>query len=451
MKSLILTFAFVLWAIAPAHAEDRFLDIMEVKSPGGITAWLVEDHSLPIISLKYSFLDAGTANDPADKQGQTQLLSNTMDEGAGELDSQSFQKELNDNSITLHFISGRDAFGGNLKTLTRTKDRAFELLKLALTQPRFDPEPVERMKQANLTRIRSSLSDAEWKAARLTNDIAYEGHPYALNSGGTLSTLPQITPDDLRSIVKTRLGKDRLHIAVAGDIGPEELTAMLDDVFGGLPNTSTVKEVSESTVQNAGKVALYEEDIPQSIVTLKMPAFGQNDPDFFALQVMNYIFGAGGFGSRLMDEIREKRGLTYGIYSGISDTRKIDSLGISSSTKNESVGELLSLVQSEMDKMKAEGVTDKELQDAKAYLTGSMPLSLTSTDKIAGMLLSLQTNDLPIDYLDSYAKKINAISTKDIKQVAERVLNPEKMSIILVGKPENVEVTQTITKLPNVE
>ncbi len=331
MKVIVFILSALVFSVPAYAADDRFLDVQVVKSPGDITAWLVEDHSLPVIAIKFSFRDAGAANDPANKQGLTQLLSNTMDEGAGELDSQTFQKELSDNSITLTFSSSRDSFGGNIKTLSRTKDKAFNLLKLALTQPRFDAEPVERMKQANLTRIRSSLSNPDWIAARIANDVVYEGHPYAMNSGGTLSSIPAITPSDLRQAVKTRLGKDRLFIAVAGDIGPGELTAMLDDVFGGLPATSSVKDVSEDVIKNTGQVVLYQQDIPQSIVEIQMPAFGREDPDYYALQVMNYVFGGGGFGSRLMEEVREKRGLTYGIYSSVSDTRKIDAYSISTS------------------------------------------------------------------------------------------------------------------------
>ncbi|MEM6780602.1 MAG: pitrilysin family protein [Pseudomonadota bacterium] len=448
----ILTFVFLaLFVTLPAYAQDRFLDIQEVRSPGGISAWLVEDHSLPVISLRFAFRDAGAANDPQTKQGQTQLLSNTMDEGAGELDSQSFQKQLNDNSITLRFTSSRDSFGGNLKTLKRTQNQAFNLLKLALTQPRFDAEPLERMKQSNITRIKSSLSDPQWKAARLTNDIVYEGHPYALNSGGTLSTLPKITADDLRNIINKRLGKDRLFVSVTGAIGPEELTLMLDDVFGSLPETSSVQDVPVSTIQNTGHVVLYEHDIPQSIIDIKIPAFGRDDPDYYALQVMNYILGGGGFGSRLMEEIREKRGLTYGIYSNISDTRKIDALSISTSTNNDSVLEMLSVIRFEIDRLRTEGVTKKELKDAKSYLTGSMPLALSSTDRIAGMLLSLQMQDLPINYLDSYSEKIKDVSQKDILRVAERVLKSEDMTTILVGKPLDIDTTQTIATLPNVE
>lgn len=450
MRVLMVAFLLIVFNV-PAWAQDKFLDIKKVTSEGGITAWLVEDHTLPIISLQFAFRDAGAANDPVEKQGLTQLLSNTMDEGAGELDSQAFQKTLSDNSITLRFDSGRDSFGGNLKTLTRTKNTAFDLLHLALTQPRFDAEAVERMRESNLLRIRSSLSEPTWKAARLMNDIAYDGHPYALNSGGTLSTLPAITPADLRNVVKTRLGQDRLLIGVTGDITADELKSVLDGVFGELPKTSTVKDIPESSVQHEGEITLYKDEVPQSVLRMQMPAFGRDDPDYYALQVMNHAFGGGGFGSRLTEEIRETRGLTYGIYSSVLDTRKIDTLSITTSTKNENVAEMMALIDAEMQKIKTDGLDEQEMKNTKDYLTGSLPLSLTSTDSVSGMLVSLQMKDLPADYLDQYRAKIEAVGLDDVKRAAERVLNKNKATIVIVGQPENIEPTKIVTELPNVE
>jgi zinc protease len=451
MRQLLIIISLI-FISAPAFAQDApFLNIQEVRSKGGITAWLVEDHSLPLISLQFSFQDAGTIHDPDALQGRTQLLSNTMDEGAGDKDSQNFQKTLSDNSITLRFSSSRDNFGGNVKTLTRTKDLAFNLLKLALTQPRFDAAPVKRMRLANITRIQSSISNPQWMAARIMNDVAYKDHPYALNSGGTLDTLKNITPSDLRKIAKSRLGKDRLFVSVTGDITAEELTAELDKIFGSLPSDTPLPEVEKTTIQNQGTLALYKQDIPQTIIQIMMPAFGREDPDYYALQVMNYIFGGAGFGSKLMEEAREKRGLTYGIYSSTNDMRYADSITISTSTKNETAAEIMDVIRQQMTVMKTSAVDEKTLQDAKSYLTGSMPLSLTSTDSIAGMALSMQIKDLPIDYLDHYADNINAVTATDVQRVAARLLKPDAMTIVMVGNPENIEPTTLVETLPNVE
>ena len=445
-------------ALSPTYAQETensepdepLLDIQTVTSDGGITAWLVEDHSVPVIAMEFAFKGAGAAQNLPEKQGLAQLLSNTMDEGAGEIDSQTFQKELRDRSISLSFRSGRDDFGGSVKTLSKNAPRAFELLELALTQPRFDPDPVARMKKANQSRIRSSLSDPDWMAARLMNDVAFAGHPYALNSGGTLSSLETLTPEDLRQYHATHIGKNNLVVAVAGDISAEALKTTLDDVFGGLPQVD-IQPPADLALQNQGSVSVYETDIPQTIVEIMQPGIARTDPDYHSAQVMNFILGSSGFGSRLTEEIREKRGLTYGIYTNFYNLDHVQTLNVSTSTQNENVPEMLSLIQSEFDKIKNEPVTEKELQDAKAYLIGSLPLSLTSTDKIAGLLLSLQVDGLPIDYLDQREDSIENTSIADISRVAQSLLDPGKFVTILVGKPQGLTDANKIETLPNVE
>ncbi len=445
---LILCFALIL--TAPAQARNSVLDIRAVTSPNGIEAWLVEDHSIPVISLKFAFKNAGTALDPKDKQGLSRMLSNTLDEGAGELDSQTFQKELQDLSITLNFGSGRDHFMGNLKTLSTNKTRAFELLTLALTQPRFDEEPVSRMRKANQARIRSSLSKPNWIAARVLNDRAFEGHPYAQNSGGTLSTLENITPGDLRSFHK-KLSRDRLVVAVSGDITAAELASALDHIFAGLPESSEIKTPAALTLQNQGKTYLFKKDIPQTIIEILQPSIDRKALEYSTAQVMNFVLGGSGFGSRLTKTIREERGLTYGIYSYLQDMNHIDLLAISSSTKNESAAEMLELIRAEWARMRDEPISEKELTNAKSYLIGSLPLSLTSTDKISGALLSLKLDDLPINYFDIREAEIQAVTAEEVQALAQDLLNPAHFTTVLVGQPEGLKNLEILSTIPNVE
>lgn len=448
---IILIGLFVFFGLSARAAGDRFLPIKEIKTPGGISVWVVEDKSLPVIALQFMFRDSGAANDPEQLQGLARMLSNTMDEGAGDLDSQSFQKALADHSITLFFNASRDSFDGKLKTLTRHQDKAFDLLALAMNAPRFDEEPVARMRDGNLSRIRSSLSNPEWMAARLMNDKAHEGHPYGKNSGGTLSSLTRITPDDLRAFKKTYLTRDRLLIAAAGDIDPATLGPAIDKAFGMLPATSDAPPVSDTNVTNGGSIFVYEQPIPQTIVQVNLPAFDRKDPDYYALQIMNYIYGGGGFGSRLMDKAREQRGLTYGIYSSVQDYRHADILNISTSTKNASAKDILSIIREEMIRMNQEPVSDTELENAKSFIIGSMPLALSSTDNIADMVLGLRADDLPIDYLDRFADYMRAVTAEDIRRVAGRVLKPDTMTTVLVGKPESIEQAEIVKVLPNVQ
>jgi zinc protease len=450
MRTVLLALLFMMMIVPPAMAREKVLDIKEVTSEKGIKAWLVEDHSVPVIAFQFAFKGLGAALDPAEKQGLSRMASNTMDEGAGDLDSQAFQKELRDKVINLGFTSSRDHFGGTIKTLTKNKDRAFELMKMALTQPRFDAEAIERMRKANESRIRSALTEPDWLAARVQNDIAFAGHPYAQNSGGTLSTLKTITAEDLRAFSK-KLARDNLVVAVAGDISQDELRVVLDHVFGDLPERVELPAIPELSLQNSGTIALYKQDIPQTIIEMIQPGISRTHPDFPKAQVMNYILGSSGFGSRLMKEIREKRGLTYGIYSYFVNMDRFSGLSVSTSTKNDSVPEMLALMRTEWDRIKMEPVKPKELEDAKSYLIGSLPLSLTSTDDIAGLLLSLQSDGLPIDYLERREDIIRSTSVDDIERLAKQILDFDKFVTILVGNPTNIHNPLIVDRLPNVE
>ena len=427
------------------------LDIREVKSPGGITAWLVEDHTLPIISIEFSFKEAGSARESKERQGLARLVSNTLDEGAGDYDSQTFQKALTDHSISLSFGVGRDDFSGSLKTLTRHKDKALELMSLALTKPRFEQDAIDRMKAANIARIKSSMSEPDWIAARLQNDLSYVDHPYALNSGGTLTSLNAITRDDLQNFVKTNLTRDRLHIGVAGDISADELGQVLDQLFSGLPATATTSAIKDTTIQNLGKTYLYQQDIPQSFLSLVGDGLDYRDPDYYPALIMNFVLGGSGFGSRLTEEVREKRGLTYGINSYLFDMDHASGFSIGLSTENKNAGEALKIIHQEMSRMRDEGITAEELKGAQDYMVGSLPMSFSSTAAIASTTRWLQEADYPMNHYDRYPELIRAVTLADIQRVSKRLLHPEKMLTILVGQPVGIKATETVTKLPNVE
>ena len=434
--------------------QKPLLDIKPVRSPSGVQAWLVEDHSVPVIALSFSFKGAGAVNDPLGKDGLAQLASNTMDEGAGDIGAQAFQKMLQDYSISLQFSSSRDHFGGGVKTLSKNKDKAFDLLALSLASPRFDDDAVARMKRANQSRIRRAQSDPAWTAARIMNDKAFAGHPYARNSGGTLSTLEGITSDDLRAFHKT-LRRDDVVIGAAGDITPNELSAVLERVFGALksgdadsdaqgtssppaPAAAPQNTPQPLTLQNAGKMFVHKKDIPQSVIRITQGGIDRTSPDYHTAQVMNYILGSGGFGSRLTTELQEKRGLTYGVNTYFQDMRDIDTLSISTSTKNDTAGKAIDLIKAEWRKMRDAPVSAEELRDAKAYLIGSLPLSLTSTDSIAALLRSLQMDNLPLDYLDARAAAIKGASAADIQTLAKNLLLPDTFVTVVVGAPSGV-------------
>lgn len=439
----------ILFVAAPAQAA--ILNIQQVTSPSGLKAWLVEDHSVPVVSIRFQFKNAGAINDPKDKQGLSQILSNTLDEGAGEMDSKAFQAALNDHSIALSFQSSRDDFGGSVKTLSKYQNEAFDLLALALTKPRFDKDPVARMIDSNLVRIRSSMTDPEWMNARLTNAVIYGDHPYAMNTGGTLSSLPRITPDDLRVKFKTQLAQDNLIVAVAGNMSASEVSVMLDKVFGQLPKTSKVQNIDDAVFDDQSSVTLYKQNIPQTIINMVVPGIKHTDPDYHAAEVMDFVLGSSGFGSRLTEEVREKRGLTYGIYSGLSEMNHSNILSIGAATRNEKTDEVIQITKDVMDGMTKANITEKELKDAKSYLIGSVPLQLTSTDRISAILIGLLSDNLPIDYMEQRTKAIEKLNVDDILRVSKRLLEIKNIKIILVGHPQKGDQYKIVSSLPNVE
>lgn len=430
---------------------DGVLDIKEIRSSGGIKAWLVEDRSVPVISITFAFKDVGTALDPANKQGLVQLVSNTMDEGAGELDSQAFQKELRNNSIRLSFSASRDSFGGRLETLAKNKDKAFKLLKLALTEPRFDKDPLERMKNANIARLRNSMSKPEWRALRLAYHRAFEGHPYAKNSGGTISGIQAVTPQDLETYVKKHLGKDRLFIGISGDIKAQEAQNIIDNIFGQLPDKSKASEIPDVNIQNQSLSTHHPMDIPQTHIQLWHPGISKTDKDYPAAKILNNILGKSGFGSRLMNAAREERGLTYGIYSYFQHFTRADALTITTSTKNEKAGEMMSIITGELEKLKNNGITNQELEKTKSYLTGSLPLNFTSNSAISGTLAQMQLNSLEIDYLDQFIDSIEQVKLAEVNTLLRRFPETEKFTKVYVGQPQGLELPPDIViqDLPN--
>ncbi|MFC4272208.1 insulinase family protein [Sneathiella chungangensis] len=430
----VLLFAFFLLASQPARA----VDIQEVTSPGGIKAWLVEEPSIPIVSLNVSWR-GGSSLDPAGKAGLAYLASSTMDEGAGEFDSKAFQGRLSDLAIQLGFDASKDSFSGEFKTLSENTEEAFRLFGLAITDPRFDEEPVERIRGQILASLDRKLSDPNSLAGRAWFELAFGDHPYAHPSEGTLETMAAITREDLARFAKTHLGKDNMFVGVVGDITAAELGPLLDMTFGKLPEKVDVAQVPQTEPLQEAAVMIIPQDIPQSVVIFGGQGVKRDDPDYYAAYVLNYILGGGSFQSRLTDEIREKRGLVYSVYSYLYPMKAAGLHMGGFGTSNASVKAALDLVEEELRRIRKDGVTAEELDAAKTYINGSFPLSLSSNDRIADILVAMQFSNLPPSYLNDRAALINSVSQDDIKRVARRLLDPEKLIVVVAGKPENLE------------
>jgi zinc protease len=439
----LLRSAFVgLIVLAAGILPARAVEVQRVVSPGGVEAWLVEDHSNPIIALDLAFR-GGAALDPAGKAGLANLASGLIDEGAGELDSQAFQALLQNLSIRLSFSAGLDIFSGELTTLTENRETAFDLLRLALTAPRFDPEPVERIRAQILAGLAQQAEDPGWIAGRTMDVLQFPDHPYGRPVTGTAETLAAITRDDLRDFVATRFARDRLAIGVVGDITPEELAVHLDETFLALPAEGVALDVPDVAPAGAGEVVVVQRDVPQSIVQLAHQGIARDDPDYYAAYLVNYLFGGGGFASRLYAEVREKRGLAYSVYSYLNPMDHAALLQGGVATRNGRVGESLEIIRREWRRMAQEGPTAEEVADAKTYLTGSFPLRFSSSGRIAGMLVAMQIEELGIDYLDRRNDLIEAVTLADAQRVARRLYDPDALTVVIVGRPDGVTPSRT--------
>ncbi|MFY9212774.1 MAG: pitrilysin family protein [Aestuariivita sp.] len=433
IRFLAAVFSVVL--LSPAWAD---VDIKAVETPGGITAWLVEDHSIPFMALELRFR-GGTSLDDVNAQGATNLMAGLLEEGAGDLDAREFARSLESLAASIRFDSSDDDVSISARFLSENRDEAAALLKLALTQPRFDADAIERVRQQVLSGLRSDAQDPNDIAGITFSAMAYGDHPYGRSGKGTVDSVAALTREDLQAAHLGALARDRLYVGAVGDITAEELGVFLDDLLGDLPETGAPIP-GPAQVTLSGGVTVVPYDTPQSVALFGHIGIERDDEDFFAAFVMNHILGGGGFESRLMTEVREKRGLTYGVYSYLLPKDLAAVYMGSVASANNRVAEAVEVIKAEWARMATEGVTAEELDAAKTYLTGAYPLRFDGHGQIASIMTAMQMQGLGLDYITTRNDKVNAVTLEDISRVAERVLQPENLRFVVVGQPEGLPV-----------
>lgn len=429
VASLLLSLVFLtLPAVMAARAA---VAIQEVRSAGGITAWLVEDYTVPIVAIRFAF-PGGSTQDPAGKEGLANLMSGLFDEGAGELDSDAFQERLDDAGAEMRFSAGRDHFYGSMRVLADQRAEAFGLLRLAITRPRFDPGPVERIRAQIVAGIVAGARDPDRAAQVAWAQAIYGEHPYARRNEGTEATLASITLDDLRAYHRRLFARSQLRIGVVGAIDAATLRAELDRIFGDLPAEPELSPVAQ-VEPKLGQEIEVAYDLPQTSLRLAYPGIDRKDPQFFAAYLMNEVLGGGTFSSRLFEEVREKRGLAYSVGSSLINNEYSAGLVISTATRSDRAAETLEVIRREVARMAAEGPTEAELAAAKKYVVGAYAINnLNSSPAIAATLVELQLDELGIDYIDRRAALIDAVTPEDARAAAKRLLSAEP-AIMVVG------------------
>ena len=422
-------------------AGAQAMQIQPVTGASGVEAWLVEDHSVPVVTIRFAFA-GGAALDTVGKGGAASMVSSLLDEGAGPYDSLAFHRRLDDLAGQLRFSAAQDEFDGSLRTLKQNLSDTGELLRLALAEPRFAPEDIERIRGEILAGLARQAKNPRSLSGRLWMHDAFEKHPYGSSVDGSEESVAAITRDDLAAFAGARFHRSGLIVGIVGDVDKTEAAALIDRVFGGLPKGADETEIAETKPLDDGALVVSRAAVPQSVVTFGQAGPKRDDPAWYAAYVLNEILGGGGFRGRLMKEIREKRGLAYGVSTQLVPYRHVGLIVGNVATENGRVAESIALVRDEWRRMREEGPTAAELDNAKTYLTGSFPLGLDSTQHIAGVLVQMQQDKLGIDYLDRRASLIGGVTLDEARAVAQKLFDPGALSFAVVGDPADLEPTR---------
>lgn len=417
----------------PARAA---VEIEEVTSPGGIEAWLVREPSLPFVALELRFR-GGSALDLPGKRGATNLMTGLLEEGAGDLDAQGFAEAREALAASFGFDVYADALSVSARFLNENRGEAVDLLRSALTEPAFDPVAVERVRGQVLAGIRSDETDPQEIAGRAFADAAFGAHPYGSDGAGTEASVRALTRDDVVEAWRRAVARDRVYVAAVGDIDAGGLGALLDELLGGLPETGAPAPETAPVLLEPG-VEVVPFDSPQSVILFGHEGILRDDPDYIPAFILNGILGGSGRQSRLMEEVRERRGLTYGIYSALAPRDLAATYQGSVQTANATAGEVVEAVRAEWRRLAEEGVTEAELEEAKTYLTGAYPLRFDGNATIAEIMVGMQMSDLGVDYIAERNDLVEAVTIEEINRVAERLLRTDDLSFVVVGRPEGL-------------
>lgn len=425
-------------SLAGEDSSSFHIKIQEVTSPQGLKAWLVEDHTLPLLSMKFSF-EAGSIYEPLGKEGLSTLVSDMLTEGAGDLDHKAFSEALQDHAIHIDFASQNDVFTGVIRTTTQNRDKAFHLLKMALEKPLFKEKEFEKVKHSYVANLLNLYKNPGFLAEKEIIETVYAGHSYARLGVGSEKSIANIKRDDLEKFRKENFVKQGMVMAVCGDITPQQLGVLLDRVFGSLPEKKkNPVSIPVALLSNKGALKIVKTSHPQSMVNFMQEGLSFKDPNHAKLKIINTILG-GDFSSRLMKEIRVKRGLVYGISTGLNELKYSATLSGSFASDNSKAKEAITLIKEQWKALKEKGITEKELEDAKSHLLGSFALNFSSSLGIVATLFHLQFLGADVDYVNRRSALINKCTLQDVNEFAQNFLKPDQLTFAIAGNPEGLQ------------
>ena len=436
IRGPLLAAAVALAPLAWAGTAQAQVEVVEITSPAGIDAWLVEEAALPFVALELVF-PGGTSLDPDGMEGAASLMAAMLGEGAGDLDAQGFAVASEEIAADFSFSANADAITVSARFLTEVQDEAVELLRLALTDPRFDEDAFRRAQARAVSSARSAQRNPGTLAGEALARLAWGDHPYGRPGSGTEDSLAALTPDDLRDAHARGLARDRVHVAAVGDIDADTLGALLDQLLGDLPEADVAMPDRAALLFDGG-VEVVPFNAPQAVVAFGHPGIERDDPEFFAAFVMSEVLGGGRFGTRLMRALREERGLTYGVGAWLGTRAHGDMIQGRFATSPDRVGEAIEVVRAEWTRMAEEGLSEAELSAIQTYLIGAYPLRFDGNGRIASILASMQLQGFGPDYIAERNDLVAAVTVEEVRALAARLLDPDALQFVVVGPEERL-------------
>ena len=437
--SVMLATTALLAPTSAAYAEPATaaIRVQQVTSPGGIKAWLMEDRTVPLVTVSFAFR-GGNSQDRPGREGTASLLVNTIDEGAGQLSMTEFQRTLARLGVRVSFSSSDDHVGGSFATLVENSEQAVGLVRSMLMEPRFEQTSIDRVRALMLSQLAQRKKSPASLAYDRLRAVAYPGHAYGRGVGGSETSLAAITRADIDDFRRRVFARNTLVVSAAGAIDATALGNLLDRVFGDLPATAELTAVARVTPLGAGRIEVVDIDVPQSVAYFQLPGLMTSDPDYMAARVMTAIIGNGGFTSRLMKEIRIKRGLAYGVSASINVDLYTETWSGSVSSRNEAIKDAFDVVRAELKRMAAEGPTAEELDETKSSMIGGFALNFDTIGSMASLMQTTQLDGLGVDYFTNRSALIERVTVADVKRAATRLLDADRMLVVIAGRPKGL-------------
>ncbi len=423
MNKFIILFMFFAF---PAFAN---MQIQKIETDIGITALLLENKTNPIVSVRINF-STGSAYDAKNKQGLSDLYAAVLDKGAGDYDAGEFQQQLFENSIDMEFSSSTEDFSISLKTLKSNYQSAFSLLRESLQNPHFPKDEVELAKKQIAASIKINQEQPSNEIFTYFKKAVFGDHPYGYGDNDILHDINGLSVWDLKEY-KKRFAKDNIIIGISGDINEAEVKEIIERTFAFLPQNTPQKKLAPAVYKLLPETEIIHRDSKQSAIMFGLPWVNRKSKEFFTGYILNYILGGSGMDSALMQGLREKQGLTYGISTFLAEYKEISMLmgyAVSSPINAQK------LITQAKDLMANFTISEQQLNQAKSYLIGAFPLTLVSTMTTANLLITIQEYDLGLDYFTKRNEYINNVSVDEINNFAKKILDITNMDFIIIGE-----------------